>query len=518
MKLQNVFNFSRTPALLAVALLAATAAHSQEKTTIEPTRAASVTPYGTLGLSNVISAEGVGAGRANLHLRGNFYKQDQGFAGTPAEGTQVTTVNGGVALGLNEYVSAFGVLNIYNLRSGNADGSGFGSSIIGAHVGIPFSRGVPIRIGAQIAGIFGTAGSQINNNGIDGYNYLETRTGNDVMVRIVQSLLLTNDKGTGFNLHLNQGVISSLQSGKDIALVTGAGVEVIPILSMILGLEVNSRTMLNEVSTSDPFWITPSLTWRTPAFVNVNFGSDISLSKDRDAGMPRALEPWRIFGGLTYSIDTKAGEKKDAAYKARDAAAKARADSLERVRLSNQVNRAETKADSLARVNALSSARSQAAADSLRNKARQDSIAAANALNAERAKRSDMEKQLLSTGLLVMDAVYFETGKTQISMNSEPYLSLIAKMLTKYPKLQIEIGGHTDNVGGLSYNQNLSQGRADAVVAFMLRAAPDMQGRLSAKGYGYSQPKADNKTAAGKQLNRRTELKVINRDALNEYR
>jgi outer membrane protein OmpA-like peptidoglycan-associated protein len=90
-------------------------------------------------------------------------------------------------------------------------------------------------------------------------------------------------------------------------------------------------------------------------------------------------------------------------------------------------------------------------------------------------------------------------------------------MLTKYPKLQIEIGGHTDNVGGLAYNQNLSQGRAEAVVNYMLKEAPDLQGRLTARGYAYSQPKADNKTAAGRQLNRRTELKVINRDALKEY-
>ncbi len=515
-------SLSRTSALLAFSLLAlGTTVHAQGKTSAEPIRAASVTPYGTHGMSNVISAEGVGAGRANLQLRGNFYKQYQAFPGTPAEGSQITTVSGGVALGLNEYVSAFGALNIYNLRSSAADGSGFGSSVLGAQVGIPFTRDVPIRIAVQLAGIFGTAGNQINNNGLDGYNYLETRTGNDVMVRVVQSLLMTNDKGIGFNVHLNEGVISSLQSGKDVALVTGAGVEIIPIVSLILGLEANSRTFLNKVSVTDPLWITPSITWRTPAFVNVNIGGDIPVSKESPASDPRELEPWRIFGGLTYSIDTKAGEKKDAAYKARDAAIKARADSLEREALSDKVDRAESKADSLARVNALAAARQKVVTDSLANKARVDSLALVNAnrnLAEERAKRSDMEKQLLSTGLLVMDAVYFETGKTQISMNSEPYLSLIAKMLTKYPKLQIEIGGHTDNVGGLTYNQNLSQGRADAVVAFMLQAAPDMQGRLTAKGYAYSQPKGNNKTAAGKQLNRRTELKVINKAALVEYR
>jgi outer membrane protein OmpA-like peptidoglycan-associated protein len=487
------------------------------KTTIEPTRAASATPFGTAGMSHVISADGVGAGRANMQLRGNFYKQENSLATAPAAGSQVTTVSGGVALGLNEYVDVFGVLNIYNLRSSASDGSGFGSSILGAQVNIPFSRETPIRVAVQAAGIFGTAKSQINTNDLDGYNYLETRNGNDFMVRVVQSLLFTNDAGVGFNVHFNEGVISSLESGKDIALVTGAGAEFIPLTSMILGLEANWRTFLNDVQTTDPLWITPSVTWRTPAFVNINLGVDVSLSKDRPAAPAQALEPWRLFGGLTYSIDTKAGEKKDAAYRAREAAAKARADSLERAALARQANRADSRADSLARANALNSARSKAMADSLRLKAYNDSVAAARALAEERSKRSEMEKQLLSTGLLLLDAVYFETGKTQISINSEPYLSLIAKMLTKYPKLQIEIGGHTDNVGGLNYNQNLSQGRAAAVVNYMIKEAPELQGRLTARGYAYSQPKADNKTAAGRQLNRRTELKVINKEALKEY-
>jgi outer membrane protein OmpA-like peptidoglycan-associated protein len=338
------------------------------------------------------------------------------------------------------------------------------------------------------------------------------------MVRLSQSLLMAK-KGTGFNIHLNEGVISSLESGKDIALVTGAGVEIIPVSSFILGLEVNSRTFLNNVQISkDPFWVSPSMTWRTPAFVNINVGADVSLSKDRgDVNNTRALEPWRIFGGLSYSIDTKARQKAEARERAMR-------DSMQRAELARKAMSAEERArlseaqaDSLARAKALGDARSRAQADSLRNKARQDSIAAARALEEERSKRSEMEKQLLSTGLLVLDAVYFETGKTQISINSEPYLSLIAKMLTKYPKLQIEIGGHTDNVGGLTYNQNLSQGRAQAVVNYMVKEAPDMQGRLTAKGYGYSTPKADNKTAEGRQLNRRTELKVINRDALREY-
>ena len=54
---------------------------------------------------------------------------------------------------------------------------------------------------------------------------------------------------------------------------------------------------------------------------------------------------------------------------------------------------------------------------------------------------------MLSTGELLLDAVYFMSGKTFLSDNSKPYLNIIGKMLLKYPKLQIEAKGHTDNIG-----------------------------------------------------------------------
>jgi len=124
---------------------------------------------------------------------------------------------------------------------------------------------------------------------------------------------------------------------------------------------------------------------------------------------------------------------------------------------------------------------------------------------------------LLSTGLLVMDAVYFETGKADISLNSKPYLTMLAKMLTKYPKLKIEVDGHTDNIGSDAYNMDLSQARAQSVRNYMVSQEPSLDARLTARGYGESSPKADNRTAAGRKLNRRTELQVLNKDALHEY-
>jgi outer membrane protein OmpA-like peptidoglycan-associated protein len=496
--------------LVAAALLAPNLSHSQ---TIDPARAPSVNPYGVAGLSQVISAEPVGQGRVNLHVRSNFFKQEQAMPGAQVEGAQITTASAGAAAGLNEYLDVFGAIYIFNRRLTTPDGSGFGTSVVGAQASIPFSRDVPIRVGAQVAALFGTSSNQLNTNGVDGYNYQETRTQHDVMARATQSFLGVKD-GKGFKVHLNEGIISSFEPGKDIALVTGVGVEIIPIVSLILGLEANSRTFLNKVSSADPLWVTPSVTWRTPAFVNINLGTDVSLSKDRTGTPVRALEPWRFFGGLTYSIDTRAGEK-------REAMERERREQAEKEALANRARNAETRTDIAEAEAARQKASADSAAAAAALKARNDSLAlldAAARLKEERAKRSDMEKQLLTTGLLVMDAVYFETGKTDISINSEPYLTLIAKMLAKYPKLQIEIGGHTDNVGGLAYNTKLSQGRSAAVVAYMLRVAPELGGRLSSRGYAYSQPKAPNTTAEGRQLNRRTELKVLNRQALDEYR
>src|SRR5690606_33091922 len=145
-------------------------------------------------------------------------------------------------------------------RQTSPDGSGFGTALVGAQANIPLSRTLPLYGGAQIAALFGTAGNQLNTNDLDGYNYLETRTQHDVMVRLTQSWLGIRD-GKGVKVHLNEGVISSFESGKDVALVTGIGVEVIPIVSLIIGLEANSRTYLNSPGFDDPLWVTPSLTW-----------------------------------------------------------------------------------------------------------------------------------------------------------------------------------------------------------------------------------------------------------------
>ena len=81
-------------------------------------------------------------------------------------------------------------------------------------------------------------------------------------------------------------------------------------------------------------------------------------------------------------------------------------------------------------------------------------------------------------------------------------------MLLEITSLKIEISGYTDNVGTESFNELLSQRRADAVVNYLVGKGVD-KNRFIAKGYGQSNPVASNDNEEGRSLNRRTEFKII---------
>ncbi|MBN1128271.1 MAG: OmpA family protein [Chitinispirillaceae bacterium] len=135
----------------------------------------------------------------------------------------------------------------------------------------------------------------------------------------------------------------------------------------------------------------------------------------------------------------------------------------------------------------------------------------------EKEKRNDAENQLLSTGQLVLDAVHFKAGETALSIASKQYLNGIGKMLLKYPKLLLEVGGHTDNLGDSEYNIDLSKGQAESVRNYLIKIAPGLSAGLSTRGYGMRMPKADNGTKEGRQSNWRVQLRVINTYMLKEY-
>jgi outer membrane protein OmpA-like peptidoglycan-associated protein len=106
----------------------------------------------------------------------------------------------------------------------------------------------------------------------------------------------------------------------------------------------------------------------------------------------------------------------------------------------------------------------------------------------------------------IKDQVRFATGKSEILAESFPLLEEVVRILKAHPELtRLRIGGHTDNRGSRDYNIKLSQDRAEAVRRFLIERGVE-PGRLEAKGYGPDQPIATNDTAAGRQLNRRTEF------------
>jgi len=108
-----------------------------------------------------------------------------------------------------------------------------------------------------------------------------------------------------------------------------------------------------------------------------------------------------------------------------------------------------------------------------------------------------------------LKGVNFETGKADILPNSTKILEATVKGLQKFDSVNVEISGHTDNVGGLEYNDKLSQARAEAVRNYLIRKGI-AEKRITAVGYGYSRPRADNKTSEGRARNRRIEISIIN--------
>lgn len=107
-----------------------------------------------------------------------------------------------------------------------------------------------------------------------------------------------------------------------------------------------------------------------------------------------------------------------------------------------------------------------------------------------------------------LDNVFFDTGKSTLRPESYKELNELAEFMKLKKTLQIEIAGHTDNVGDDIANMKLSQERANACRDYLIKNGVTAV-KVSAKGYGETQPAATNDTEAGKQKNRRTEVRII---------
>ena len=171
-----------------------------------------------------------------------------------------------------------------------------------------------------------------------------------------------------------------------------------------------------------------------------------------------------------------------------------------------------------AAANALSAAQADAEKARL---AAQRSSRQADADKADlRAKLSVQLNSILQTrdsarGLIVsMSDVLFDTGKYSLKSGAREKLAKVAGILLAYPGLNIEVGGHTDNVGGDELNQILSSQRAGSVRDYLVTEGV-ATGSVTAKGFGNTLPVASNDNAAGRQQNRRVEL-VVSGDAIGD--
>jgi outer membrane protein OmpA-like peptidoglycan-associated protein len=111
-------------------------------------------------------------------------------------------------------------------------------------------------------------------------------------------------------------------------------------------------------------------------------------------------------------------------------------------------------------------------------------------------------------GLIVnMSDVLFDTAKFSLRPEAREKLAKVAGIVSGHPGLRLDVEGHTDNVGGDSYNQELSEQRGSSVRDYLTQQGM-AQGSVTTKGFGKTQPIATNDTASGRQQNRRVELVI----------
>jgi outer membrane protein OmpA-like peptidoglycan-associated protein len=188
---------------------------------------------------------------------------------------------------------------------------------------------------------------------------------------------------------------------------------------------------------------------------------------------------------------------------------------------------AQTDADRLKRDNDAKMATAQSDADRLKRENDEQRATAQTELDrvGREKKRLEMERtelrsQLLlqfnailqtrdtARGLIVnMSDVLFDTAKFSLRPEAREKLAKVAGIVSGHPGLRLDVEGHTDNVGGDSYNQELSEQRGSAVRDYLTQQGMQ-QASVTTKGFGKTQPIATNDTPAGRQQNRRVELVI----------
>ncbi|NMG44540.1 OmpA family protein [Aromatoleum toluvorans] len=134
-------------------------------------------------------------------------------------------------------------------------------------------------------------------------------------------------------------------------------------------------------------------------------------------------------------------------------------------------------------------------------------------------QEAELRQQMAGTGVQVQrqgdtirlqapENITFDTGRADVKPQFQPVLTRVAQSIQQYPDTLVQIEGHTDSTGSASFNQTLSENRADSVRSYMSQRGVDAT-RMAAIGYGASRPVADNSTPAGRAQNRRVEVLIV---------
>lgn len=129
-------------------------------------------------------------------------------------------------------------------------------------------------------------------------------------------------------------------------------------------------------------------------------------------------------------------------------------------------------------------------------------------LKLEPETNTSLREQIEEKGKVQLYGIYFDSDKATIKPESLPALKMLAQLISEKPDDRFQIAGHTDSQGDENHNLKLSMQRAQAVIQWLSDNGNNIEA-LSPKGYGESMPVAGNDTEAGRALNRRVEIKIL---------
>ncbi|MES2140273.1 MAG: PorP/SprF family type IX secretion system membrane protein [Bacteroidota bacterium] len=133
----------------------------------------------------------------------------------------------------------------------------------------------------------------------------------------------------------------------------------------------------------------------------------------------------------------------------------------------------------------------------------------AKILETPRPKSSDTTSQALEVGKkIIANNISFDVSETTLQKESFVALDVFVKLMKDIPSLEIEVSGHTDNLGSSKVNQQLSVQRAKAVLDYIAGKGID-KNRMTYKGYGSADPVESNNTIEGRKKNRRIEFEIV---------